>query len=125
MAVQSQKVTDNPNANTYFMVWNFKDTDNIKEAFQRVCALVSNLNNSAAVRFPNVRVSCVMGIGYNAWKKLELQEPLPKELDIFKEVKGRNIQLFLLRVICISISGQISSVFVLIWLRQFPMYYLL
>lgn len=51
MAVQSQKVTDNPNANTYFMVWNFKDTDNIKEAFQRVCALVSNLNNSAAVRF--------------------------------------------------------------------------
>ncbi|HAY3539018.1 Dyp-type peroxidase [Elizabethkingia anophelis] len=88
MAVQSQKVTDNPNANTYFMVWNFKDTDNIKEAFQRVCALVSNLNNSAAVRFPNVRVSCVMGIGYNAWKKLELQEPLPKELDIFKEVKG-------------------------------------
>lgn len=125
MAVQSQKVTDNPNANTYFMVWNFKDTDNIKEAFQRVCALVSNLNNSAAVRFPNVRVSCVMGIGYNAWKKLELQEPLPKELEIFEEVKERSIQLFLLRVICISISGRISSVFVLIWLRQFPMYYLL
>ena len=30
MAVQSQKVTDNPNANTYFMVWNLKNTDNIK-----------------------------------------------------------------------------------------------
>ncbi|AQX07575.1 Dyp-type peroxidase [Elizabethkingia ursingii] len=88
MAVQSQKVTDNPNANTVFTVWTFKNTDNIKEAFQRVCALVANLNNSAAVRFPNVRVSCVMGIGYNAWKKLELQEPLPKELEVFKEVKG-------------------------------------
>ncbi|MHA7607686.1 Dyp-type peroxidase [Elizabethkingia meningoseptica] len=88
MTVQSQRVTDNPNNNTIFMVWNFKETDQIKDAFQRVCALIANLNNSAAVRFPNVRVSCVMGIGFNAWKKLELPKPLPKELETFKEVKG-------------------------------------
>ena len=85
MAVQSQKVTDNPNANTYFMVWNFKDTDNIKEAFQRVCALVSNLNNSAAVRFPNVRVSCVIGIGYNAWKSWSFRSRCLKSLRSLKK----------------------------------------
>ncbi len=73
------------------MVWNFKagaSTDTIKSAFQTVCALVKNLNNSAAVRFPDKRVSCVMGIGYEAWKTLNLQTPHPKELTNFTPIKG-------------------------------------
>lgn len=87
----AQNVTDYPNNNTYFLVWNFKDNvdpDKIKSVFQRVCALVINLNNSALDRFPDSKASCVMGIGYEAWQQLELPQPLPKEFKKFQEIKG-------------------------------------
>ncbi|MGK6340718.1 Dyp-type peroxidase [Chryseobacterium sp. DT-3] len=87
----AQNVTDYPNNNTYFLVWNFKDTvdpDKIKSVFQRVCALVINLNNSALDRFPDSKASCVMGLGYEAWYQLELPQPLPKEFKKFQEIKG-------------------------------------
>lgn len=91
MQVNAQNVTDYPNNNTYFLVWNFKKEvapEKIKSTFQRVCALVINLNNSALDRFPNAKASCVMGIGYEAWLKLDLPQPLPKELKTFKPVIG-------------------------------------
>lgn len=87
----AQNVTDYPNNNTYFLVWNFKDTidpDKIQSVFQRVCALVINLNNSALDRFPDSKASCVMGIGYEAWQQLDLPQPLPKEFKKFQEIKG-------------------------------------
>ncbi len=87
----AQNVTDYPNNNTYFLVWNFKDNvdpDKIKSVFQKVCALVINLNNSALDRFPDSKASCVMGIGYEAWQQLELPQPLPKEFKKFQEIKG-------------------------------------
>ncbi|WP_259109780.1 Dyp-type peroxidase [Chryseobacterium sp. JUb7] len=88
MNIESQNVTDYPNSNTIFMVWRLMDDLKLKETFQQLCALVLNLNNSAFNRFPDSRSSCVMGIGYEAWKKLELPEPLPKELVNFEEIKG-------------------------------------
>ncbi|MEY8759481.1 Dyp-type peroxidase [Chryseobacterium tongliaoense] len=87
----AQNVTDYPNNNTYFLVWNFNDNvnpDKIKSVFQRVCALIINLNNSALDRFPDSKASCVMGIGYEAWYQLELPQPLPKEFKKFQEIKG-------------------------------------
>ena len=77
MQVNAQNVIDYPNNNTIFMVWNFRTDINIKPVFQRICALMSNLNNSAQVRTTTSRASVVLGIGYQAWKKLELSEPLP------------------------------------------------
>lgn len=70
------------------MVWNFKNRVAIKDTFKRLCALISNLNNSANVRFPNSRASVVMGIGYDAWHLLELPEPLPKEFEEFTPIVG-------------------------------------
>ncbi|MHC5202775.1 Dyp-type peroxidase [Myroides sp. LJL119] len=87
----AQNVTDFPNHNTYFLVWNFKkdvDLVKIKQTFQRLCALVINLNNTALARFPNSNASCVMAIGHDAWLKLELPKPLPKELKNFEPIKG-------------------------------------
>ncbi len=86
--VNSQNVLDYPNNNTIFMVWHFKEDTNLNPAFQRVCALMSNLNNSAQVRTVTSRASVVMGIGYNAWKKLNLPEPMPKELTDFSPIVG-------------------------------------
>lgn len=88
MGLESQNVTDYPNSNTIFMVWKLNDNPQLKSIFQQLCALVLNLNNSAFNRFPDSRASCVMAIGYGAWKKLELPTPLPKELTNFKEIKG-------------------------------------
>ncbi|MFT4223854.1 Dyp-type peroxidase [Dysgonomonas sp.] len=88
MKANAQNVTDYPNNNTVFMVWSFRENVDIKPVFQRVCALLSNLNNSAHVRTITSRASIVMGISYTAWKKLNLPEPLPRELVEFQPIKG-------------------------------------
>lgn len=85
---KSQSVTDYPNNNTIFMVWNFKDQTDIKPAFEKICSLVNNLNKSFTIRIPDGRSSCVMGIGHDAWIKLGLPTPLPKELVNFEAING-------------------------------------
>lgn len=71
------------------MVWKFNGSkkENI-EVFQRVCALMVNLNNSAMTRFATMKASVVMGIGKKAWDLLKLTKPLPKELVEFEEIAG-------------------------------------
>ena len=71
------------------MVWNFQENKELKSIFERICALVVNLNNSAQVRSTGIKASIVMGISYHAWKKLGLQEPLPKELVPFEPIVGQ------------------------------------
>jgi putative iron-dependent peroxidase len=88
MGIDAQNVTNYTNNNTIFMVWNFKDELAIRDAFNRVCKLVINLNNSANVRFPVSRASCVIGIGHDAWLRLQLPAPLPKELANFAPITG-------------------------------------
>ncbi|SHG04233.1 Dyp-type peroxidase [Pedobacter caeni] len=85
---ESQNVTDYPNNNTIFAVWKFKHAIEIKPAFEKLCSLVANLNHSYAVRIPDGRVSCVMGIGHDAWVQLSLPTPLPKELKNFEAICG-------------------------------------
>ena len=88
MNPDSQNVTDYTNDNTIFMVWDFKDTPEVKDTFSRLCKLIINLNNSVNVRFPVSRASCVMGIGHDAWLRLGLPMPLPKELANFEPIIG-------------------------------------
>lgn len=88
MSPESQNVTDYTNNNTIFMVWNFKDNLEVSPVFKRLCKLVINLNNSANVRFPVSRASCVIGIGHDAWLRLGLPTPLPKELVNFAPIMG-------------------------------------
>ncbi|WP_143305115.1 Dyp-type peroxidase [Chitinophaga vietnamensis] len=85
---ESQNVTDYPNNNTIFSVWQFEDGANIRSAFEQLCALVENLNHSLAIRVPDGRCSCVMGVGHDAWIKLGLPTPLPKELKNFEPIAG-------------------------------------
>jgi putative iron-dependent peroxidase len=88
MNPDSQNVTDYTNNNTVFMVWNFKDGLEVRDTFNQLCKLVINLNNSANVRFPVSRASCVIGIGHNAWLRLGLPAPIPKELVDFVPIAG-------------------------------------
>ncbi|WP_394772346.1 Dyp-type peroxidase [Mucilaginibacter sp.] len=88
MKADSQNVTDYTNDNTIFMVWDFKDNLDVKDVFSKLCKLLINLNNSVNVRFPVSRASCVMGIGHDAWLRLDLPGPLPKELVNFTPIAG-------------------------------------
>ncbi|MFD1165972.1 Dyp-type peroxidase [Sphingobacterium daejeonense] len=88
MAHRSQNVTDYPNNNTIFSVWKFKEGSDFKPVFERLCALVSNLNHSFVVRLPDGRTSCIMGIAHDAWVKLGMPTPLPKELKTFEPIVG-------------------------------------
>ncbi len=88
MDIKPQNVLDYHGNNAIFMVWNFKKDLDVKDAFERICKLVINLNNSADIRFPDSGASCVMGIGYDAWLQLHLPVPIPKELENFVPVVG-------------------------------------
>ena len=88
MHPDSQNVTDYTNNNTIFMVWEFRTDVFLSDVFRQVCKLLINLNNSANVRFPVSRASCVMGIGHDAWFRLGLPIPLPKELENFVPIDG-------------------------------------
>jgi porphyrinogen peroxidase len=88
MDPKPQNVLDYHGTNTIFMVWNFKEGVEVKDAFKRICALVLNLNHSVYNRFPDGGVSCVMGIGHDAWLQLQLPVPLPKELEGFSPIIG-------------------------------------
>jgi porphyrinogen peroxidase len=85
---ESQCVTDYPNNNTIFAVWKFKEDLDIKPVFENLCALVANLNHSFIIRVPGGRATCIMGIGYDAWSRLSLPSPLPRELKNFEPVTG-------------------------------------
>ncbi|MFT3885270.1 MAG: Dyp-type peroxidase [Flavobacteriales bacterium] len=88
MNINSQNAIGYPNTNTIFMVWVFKENDAIKPIFKRICALMGNLNNSAQVRTITSRASVVMGISHEAWRKLDLPGPLPRELADFVPIVG-------------------------------------
>lgn len=90
MQINSQEVTQAPGNNTVFQTWLLNSDENTyKNGFERLCALVINLNKTAKVRFgTGANVNCTIAIGYNAWLKLGLPKPLPKELVNFKAIKG-------------------------------------
>jgi putative iron-dependent peroxidase len=85
---ESQSVTDYPNNNTIFAVWQFRERSEIKPAFENLCGLLSNLNHSFIIRTLEGRSTCVMGVGYDAWNKLSLPSPLPRELKSFEPIAG-------------------------------------
>lgn len=88
MDIKPQNVLDYHGDNAIFMVWNLKKDLDVKDCLKRISKLVINLNNSAVNRFPDSGASCVMGIGYDAWLRLNLPVPLPKELENFVPIVG-------------------------------------
>jgi putative iron-dependent peroxidase len=88
MNSEPQNVLDYRGDNTIFLVWNFKKDQEVGAVFERICALVINLNHSGEIRFPYSGATCVMGIGYDAWRRLGLPVTPPKELENFAPIAG-------------------------------------
>src|SRR6266853_1179344 len=58
-------------------------------AARALCADLGALLRSVGFRDPQGRLSCIMGIGSDAWDRL-FGAPRPKELHPFKEIRGRH-----------------------------------
>lgn len=86
--INHQAVTDKPGENALFIVYKLLDKastiNNVKELCGNFAAIVKSMKN----RFPSLDISAVFGFGSNAWDMLFSNLDKPKELTIFKEIKG-------------------------------------
>jgi putative iron-dependent peroxidase len=83
-----QDVTQTPGEYAIFMVLGLHNEKIAAKKVKTLCGSFAAIVRSMRNRFPDLEISCVMGFGAKAWKKLFPAEPRPKELDVFKEIKG-------------------------------------
>ena len=86
--MKSQDVTNKPGENALFMVFGLTAGNEAAEKVKELCGSFAVLVKSMRNRFPEAEVSAVMGFGANAWGRLFPELPRPKELEVFKEIKG-------------------------------------
>ena len=83
-----QDVTTKPGANALFMVFALLDGEDAVSQVRGLCASFGAIQRSMRNRFPEMEVSCVMGFGSAAWARLVPDGGKPRELEVFKEIKG-------------------------------------
>lgn len=83
-----QDVTHAPGEHAIFMVYGLNEGSEPEETVKELCAALSAIVRSMRNRFPAYELSCVMGFGATAWGRLFPEQPYPKELAEFKEIKG-------------------------------------
>ncbi|WP_421999230.1 Dyp-type peroxidase [Reyranella sp.] len=72
-----------------FLVVTMKDGPDAEAAVKGVCADLSALLRAVGFRDLDGRLSCVMGIGSDAWDRL-FGAPRPRDLHPFREIKGQH-----------------------------------
>ena len=87
---RAQDVTKSPNQTAIFITMNFKSggIGQVRDTIADFCGRIPPLTNSMRNRFPNKDFSIVVGFGARAWKELFPAAPCPKELEVFREIKG-------------------------------------
>lgn len=83
-----QDVVGKQGENAIFIVYKLKESSETVEKVKDVCANFSALIRSMQNRFPDMQFSCIMGFGSDAWTRLFPERSKPKELTVFKEIKG-------------------------------------
>lgn len=86
--MKPQDVTNTPGEHAIFMVFGLQAEDSALKKVKDLCADFSAVAKSMRTRLPNSAISCVMGFGAQAWSKLFPGRSAPKELEVFKEIKG-------------------------------------
>lgn len=77
-----------PGEAAIFMVLALVDSATTTEQVQEVCGSLAAFVRSMGKREPDAQLSAVMGFGAEAWDKLFADQPKPKELTPFQEIKG-------------------------------------
>ena len=86
--MRPQSVTDKPGENAIFMVFGLLECENTVDTVKELCNRFPVIIRSMRNRFPEQEISGVMGFGVEAWGKLFPEQPKPKELNPFEEIKG-------------------------------------
>ena len=86
--MRPQSVTDKPGENAIFMVFGLLECENTVDTVKELCNRFPVIIRSMRNRFPEQEISGVMGFGVEAWGKLFPEQPRPKELNPFEEIKG-------------------------------------
>ena len=86
--MRPQNVTDKPGENAIFMVFGLLEKENTADTVKELCDRFPVIIRSMRNRFPDQEISGVMGFGAEAWSVLFPEQPKPKELIPFKEIKG-------------------------------------
>ena len=69
-------------------VFRILDKESTITQVKEICATLAALVRSIKKRYPDSQPSCIMGFGAQAWGKLFPDQPYPKELKPFQEIKG-------------------------------------
>jgi putative iron-dependent peroxidase len=88
MKMFPQDVTQTPGEYAMFMVLGVHDGSGVFEKVKNLCGGLAAIVRSMRNRFPDLEISCVMGFGSDAWGKLFPEQPRPKELAVFQEIRG-------------------------------------
>ena len=86
--MRPQSVTDKPGENAIFMVFGLLECENTVDTVKELCNRFPVIIRSMRNRFPEQEISGVMGFGVEAWGILFPEQPKPKELNPFEEIKG-------------------------------------
>lgn len=85
----SQPVTASLTRAAIFLVVTMNKGPQAETAVRGLCADLAGLLRSVGFREPEGKLSCILGIGSDAWDRL-FGEPRPKELHPFKEIRGQH-----------------------------------
>lgn len=83
-----QDVTNKPGENALFMVYGLTEKEDTAEKVKELCSNFAAIVRSMRNRMPELEISAIMGFGADAWEKLFPDQPRPKELKTFEEIKG-------------------------------------
>ncbi|MDR2099730.1 MAG: Dyp-type peroxidase [Campylobacteraceae bacterium] len=88
MDANPQDVTRSPGSSAIFMVYGLNSDKSANDTVKELCGEFAAIVRSMRKRYPESYPSAVFGFGAEAWDRLFPQEPRPKELEIFKGIKG-------------------------------------
>ena len=86
--MKPQDVTNGPGEHAIFMVFGLRDEKGALNQVKEMCADFPVVARSLRTRLPASAVSCVMGFGSEAWDRLFPGRGKPKELEVFREIRG-------------------------------------
>lgn len=77
-----------PGDTAILIILRLLDTESTIDQVKDVCGSLAAFVRSLRKRQPEGQISCVMGFGASAWGKLFPEQPYPKELKPFEEIRG-------------------------------------
>ena len=83
-----QDVTERQGENAIFIVYKLNQSPDSVEKVKDVCANFSALIRSMRNRFPDAQFSSTISFGADVWDRIFPGKGRPKELEVFKEIKG-------------------------------------